>query len=53
MSPALMSFGAGREKRLYAVPPYAWCEPLTITPLQPALEECCAFCGSHDSYLTN
>ncbi len=29
MSPALMLFGAGREKRLYAVPPFTWVASLT------------------------
>ncbi|MFW7342807.1 alpha-D-ribose 1-methylphosphonate 5-phosphate C-P-lyase PhnJ [Pollutimonas sp. H1-120] len=54
MSPALMLFGAGREKRLYAVPPYTLVSSLDFEdhPFEiPVWDQCCAFCGSSDSYL--
>jgi alpha-D-ribose 1-methylphosphonate 5-phosphate C-P lyase len=54
MSPALMLFGAGREKRLYAVPPYTRVVSLDFEdhPFEiQRWDECCAFCGSQDSYL--
>ena len=54
MSPALMLFGAGREKRLYAVPPYTKVESLDFEDHPFAIqrwEECCALCGSDDSFL--
>jgi alpha-D-ribose 1-methylphosphonate 5-phosphate C-P lyase len=54
MSPALMLFGAGREKRLYAVPPFTEVVSLDFADHPFAVqywEENCAFCGSHDSYL--
>lgn len=54
MSPALMLFGAGREKRLYAVPPYTQVNSLDFEdyPFElPTWDQSCAFCGSHDSYL--
>jgi len=54
MSPALMLFGAGREKRLYAVPPYTRVESLDFEdhPFElPRWDHSCAFCGSADSYL--
>lgn len=54
MSPALMLFGAGREKRLYALPPYTRVESLDFEdhPFElPRWEESCAFCGSTESYL--
>src|SRR3546814_5246472 len=53
MSPALMLFGAGREKRLYAVPPYTAVTSLDFDdhPFDiPVWEHNCAFCGSSDSY---
>ncbi len=53
-SAALMLFGAGREKRLYAVPPYTSVVSLDFEdhPFQlPVWESSCAFCGSRDSYL--
>lgn len=53
-SPALMLFGAGREKRLYAVPPYTQVYSLDFEdhPFQlPVWDQACALCGSHDSYL--
>lgn len=52
-SPALQLFGAGREKRLYALPPYTRVTPLAFEdyPFSPAhVEMPCAICGSPDSY---
>lgn len=54
MSPALMLFGAGREKRLYAVPPYTHVNSLDFEdhPFQlPTWEQSCVFCNSSTSYL--
>ena len=52
--PALQLFGAGREKRLYAVPPYTDVEsldfedhPFRVDP-QP---HACARCGAHGGFL--
>ncbi|RUL76080.1 alpha-D-ribose 1-methylphosphonate 5-phosphate C-P-lyase PhnJ [Dyella choica] len=53
-SPALMLFGAGREKRLYAIPPYTRVESLAFDdhPFElQSWEHHCALCGSNDSYL--
>jgi alpha-D-ribose 1-methylphosphonate 5-phosphate C-P lyase len=54
MCPALQLFGAGREKRIYALPPYTRVvsldfedHPFERTKFQSA----CAFCGSEDVYL--
>lgn len=54
MSPALMLFGAGREKRLYALPPYTQVESLDFDDhpfTLPTWDDSCAFCGSTQSYL--
>ena len=54
MSPALQLFGAGREKRIYAVPPYTPVKSLDFEdhPFRiERWEECCALCGAADSYL--
>lgn len=54
MSPALMLFGAGREKRLYAVPPYTEVVSLDFEdhPFEiQRWEQQCAMCGSADAYL--
>lgn len=54
MSPALMLFGAGREKRLYAVPPYTRVESLDFEDHPFAIQRwdtCCALCGSGESFL--
>jgi len=54
MSPALMLFGAGREKRLYALPPYTRVKSLDFEdhPFElPSWDQSCAFCGSTESYL--
>jgi alpha-D-ribose 1-methylphosphonate 5-phosphate C-P lyase len=53
-SPALQLFGAGREKRIYAVPPYTDVESLGFEdhPFEPQrFEEPCAICGSSGVYL--
>lgn len=53
-SPALMLFGAGREKRLYAIPPYTHVESLAFDdhPFEiQRWEHQCELCGSGDSYL--
>jgi alpha-D-ribose 1-methylphosphonate 5-phosphate C-P lyase len=54
MNPALQLFGAGREKRIYAVPPYTKVESLGFTdhPFEPQqFDEPCAICGSRGVYL--
>jgi alpha-D-ribose 1-methylphosphonate 5-phosphate C-P lyase len=53
-SPALMLFGAGREKRLYAIPPYTRVESLAFDdhPFEiQRWDHQCAICGSNESYL--
>ena len=53
MSPALQLFGAGREKRLYAIPPYTRVIPLDFTdyPFDPVNTwQPCALCGAVESY---
>jgi alpha-D-ribose 1-methylphosphonate 5-phosphate C-P lyase len=53
-SPALMLFGAGREKRIYAVPPYTSVRSLDFEDHPFAVQswdESCAICGASDSYL--
>ena len=53
-SPALMLFGAGREKRLYAIPPYTSVESLAFEdhPFEiQRWEHQCELCGSSESYL--
>jgi len=52
--PALQLFGAGREKRIYAVPPYTSVKSLDFQdyPFQiQKWEEECALCGARDSFL--
>ncbi|MEO4026583.1 alpha-D-ribose 1-methylphosphonate 5-phosphate C-P-lyase PhnJ [Chromobacterium vaccinii] len=54
MSPALLLFGAGREKRLYAIPPYTKVESLAFDDhpfTAQTWEQGCALCGSRVSYL--
>ncbi|MFD5386676.1 alpha-D-ribose 1-methylphosphonate 5-phosphate C-P-lyase PhnJ [Streptomyces sp. NPDC127074] len=50
-------FGAGREKRLYAVPPHTEVRPLTFDDVPFEVEHepggRCKFCGSDDVYLVN
>ena len=53
-SPALMLFGAGREKRIYAVPPYTSVKSLDFKDHPFSIEswsQCCALCGSGESFL--
>ena len=53
-NPALQLFGAGREKRIYAVPPYTEVRSLEFDdhPFQPRRAPgTCALCGSQASYL--
>jgi alpha-D-ribose 1-methylphosphonate 5-phosphate C-P lyase len=52
--PALQLFGAGREQRIYALPPYTRVESLDFEdhPFCPSkAEHDCDLCGSGDSYL--
>ncbi|MCE0495286.1 alpha-D-ribose 1-methylphosphonate 5-phosphate C-P-lyase PhnJ [Vibrio salinus] len=52
--PALQLFGAGREKRIYAVPPYTKVQSLDFEdhPFEiQKWDEPCAICGSTDTYL--
>ncbi|WP_086465278.1 alpha-D-ribose 1-methylphosphonate 5-phosphate C-P-lyase PhnJ [Oceanibaculum nanhaiense] len=53
-SPALQLFGAGREKRIYAIPPYTKVESLDFEdhPFQiEKWDRACAICGATESYL--
>src|SRR5690606_34924231 len=53
-SPALQLFGAGRERRIYAVPPYTAVESLDFEDHPFAVErwdQACALCGATDSFL--
>lgn len=53
-SPALQLFGAGREKRLYAIPPYTRVRSLDFEDYPFEIqrwEHACAFCGSEESFL--
>ena len=52
--PALQLFGAGREKRIYAIPPYTDVVSLDFEdyPFPPqSWDQCCAVCGATDTYL--
>jgi alpha-D-ribose 1-methylphosphonate 5-phosphate C-P lyase len=54
MNPALQLFGAGREKRIYAVPPYTKVESLGFEdhPFEvQKWDAACALCGATDSFL--
>jgi len=54
MMPALQLFGAGREKRIYAIPPYTDVRSLDFEdhPFRTTrAPHCCALCGADDSYL--
>jgi alpha-D-ribose 1-methylphosphonate 5-phosphate C-P lyase len=54
MSPALQLFGAGREKRIYAVPPHTPVKSLDFDDHPFTVEswdEHCALCGSPRSFL--
>jgi alpha-D-ribose 1-methylphosphonate 5-phosphate C-P lyase len=59
-SPALILFGAGREKKIYAVPPHTKGEPLAFEDVPFRVEDfrdaqgrrrACARCGATDSFL--
>ena len=53
-SPALQLFGAGREKRIYAIPPWTEVKSLDFEdhPFEvQRWSEPCALCGATDSYL--
>ena len=53
-SPALQLFGAGRERRLYAVPPYTPVRSLDFDDHPFEVErwsQACALCGATDSFL--
>ncbi len=53
---ALFLFAAGREARIYAVPPHTSVEPLAFEDrsfqVERFPERGCAACGSEDTYLT-
>jgi alpha-D-ribose 1-methylphosphonate 5-phosphate C-P lyase len=54
MMPALQLFGAGREKRIYAVPPYTDVRSLDFDdfPFRTTrAPQCCGLCGADASYL--
>ncbi|QHT62930.1 alpha-D-ribose 1-methylphosphonate 5-phosphate C-P-lyase PhnJ [Paenibacillus lycopersici] len=55
MADNLTLFGAGREKKIYAVPPYTSVESLQFEDYRFKVESFqglkCRFCGSADSYL--
>jgi alpha-D-ribose 1-methylphosphonate 5-phosphate C-P lyase len=54
MNPALQLFGAGREKRIYAVPPYTSVKSLDFADHPFTVEQwdqSCAICGADDSFL--
>lgn len=54
-SETLFLFGAGREKRIYAIPPYTNVVPLQFDDYSFQVEDfsghSCAHCGSTDTYL--
>jgi alpha-D-ribose 1-methylphosphonate 5-phosphate C-P lyase len=54
LNPALLLFGAGREKRLYAVPPYTPVKSLDFEDHPFEVQRWsrpCALCGAADSFL--
>ena len=54
MNPALQLFGAGRERRIYAIPPYTKVKSLDFEDHPFSVqkwEHACALCGSHESFL--
>jgi len=54
MMPALQLFGAGREKRIYAIPPYTAVRSLDFDdhPFRPPHAAApCGLCGATDAYL--
>jgi alpha-D-ribose 1-methylphosphonate 5-phosphate C-P lyase len=56
-APFLTLFGAGREKRIYAIPPYTMVEPLTFDDVPFEVENSdgasCALCGKSESFLVS
>jgi alpha-D-ribose 1-methylphosphonate 5-phosphate C-P lyase len=53
-NPALQLFGAGREKRIYAIPPHTTVESLAFEdhPFEiQKWDHACALCGSRESFL--
>jgi alpha-D-ribose 1-methylphosphonate 5-phosphate C-P lyase len=56
-APFLSLFGAGREKRIYAIPPDTSVEPMTFEDVPFEVEStpgaACAHCGSDASYLVS
>ncbi|TMC14949.1 MAG: carbon-phosphorus lyase complex subunit PhnJ [Chloroflexi bacterium] len=57
MAETLYLFGAGREKRVYAIPPYTKVIPLQFEDYPFTTEHnaayACAICGANDTYLTS
>lgn len=54
MNPALQLFGAGREKRIYAIPPYTPVRSLDFEDHPFEVQRwahACALCGSRESFL--
>ncbi|MBX9741039.1 MAG: alpha-D-ribose 1-methylphosphonate 5-phosphate C-P-lyase PhnJ [Beijerinckiaceae bacterium] len=54
MMPALQLFGAGREKRIYAIPPYTKVRSLDFDDHPFTVQswtQPCTLCGARDSYL--
>lgn len=55
MADTLFLFGAGREKRIYAIPPHTRVEPLEFEDHRFRIEnfegKCCSRCGATDTYL--
>ncbi|HEX9060742.1 MAG TPA: alpha-D-ribose 1-methylphosphonate 5-phosphate C-P-lyase PhnJ [Clostridia bacterium] len=55
MSECLYLFGAGREKRIYAIPPFTNVEPLQFDDIPFSVEKfeglVCSRCGAKDTYL--
>ena len=54
MNPAIQLFGAGREKRIYAVPPYTRVKSLAFEDHPFEIQKwdtCCALCRSEESFL--
>jgi alpha-D-ribose 1-methylphosphonate 5-phosphate C-P lyase len=52
--PAIQLFGAGREQRIYALPPWTKVESLDFEdhPFEPTkADHPCDLCGAEDSYL--
>jgi alpha-D-ribose 1-methylphosphonate 5-phosphate C-P lyase len=54
MNPALQLFGAGRERRIYAIPPYTKVKSLDFEDHPFSVQHWdheCALCGSRESFL--